>query len=334
MKLIIILVIYMRFDNNSISDLHFSIIRSLSNIWEPKNTMEKFAKYTLIIPIFLGLGAMFTVPWRWVIRNNATSLDPSGADRVRARTNSAARNTLSTHSLKRISRTKKSPFSHVEYPFYNLHPEKPIVDREGKVLEDFQHFQINCNGDTIAYNERFQCFEGPQITRYNPAGTQNAALLSQIQLTPDMAQKLPNLPEEFRERPIGNAFITIWGNLPNLQPEIGGGQHLMFRPETLVGQVPNSYGRLGKGLYPLNIGIFTDPDGGIVSVDRNEEAADLATGLALNDKLKQCRYDCHGENDVPHADPEQSVEDDVYLTSVMGTFDLDETSVHVLTSTF
>ncbi len=217
-----------------------------------------------------------------------------------------------------------------DHLFESIFPQKPVegnfINSDGQE-SGFQHFQINCNGGEVAFHEQFGCFEGPQIARYNPEGTQYGALLSRIQLTPEMASKLPNLPNEIANRPITDAFVTIWGNLPDKQDDVGGGEHLMFRPQTLVGQIPNGYGKLGKGLYPLNIGMFTSANGGIIPIERSKDHKDLPTGLAVNNKLQRCQYDCHGEND----DPSKNIEDNIYLTSVMGTFDLDNKQVHAFT---
>lgn len=141
-------------------------------------------------------------------------------------------------------------------------------------------------------------------------------MLCKIKLNETMCRKLPYLPDTFKSLDIKDGYLTIWGNLPNEQGDIGGGEHLMFRPQILVGQIPNSYGMLNKGVYPLEIGVFTD-NHNFVGLDKEKEDADHPSSLPFN-KLGSRSYDCHGDDD----DPANGTYDDNYLTSVMGTFDI------------
>ncbi|NBO24919.1 MAG: hypothetical protein EBU93_06780 [Chlamydiae bacterium] len=161
------------------------------------------------------------------------------------------------------------------YRFENTFPERPIEGSYGN--EGFQHFQI---GD-IPFSDEFGCFEGPQIARYNTEGNRFAALLCKIKLDPGMCQKLPHLPEDYRSLNIQDGYLTIWGNLPHKQGDTGGGEHLMLRPQILFRQIPNSYGTLNKGVYPLAIGVFTD-NHNFVRLDEEKEDADHPSSLPFN----------------------------------------------------
>lgn len=201
-----------------------------------------------------------------------------------------------------------------EYRVENIFPERPIDGSYGS--EGFQHFQI---GD-IPFSHALGCFEGPQIARYNTEGHQFPALLCRIKLDTGMCQKLPYLPKNYKRLNIQDGYLTIWGNLPHEQAGKGGGEHLMFRPQILFGQIPNAYGMLNKGGYPLEIGVFTD-NHNFIRLDEEKENADHPSSLPFN-KLGSRSYDCHGNDD----DPASGTYDDTYLTSVMGTFDIQGTS--------
>lgn len=202
-----------------------------------------------------------------------------------------------------------------KYRFESTVPERFI---EAPYATDgfFEHFQI---GD-IPFSPQFGCFEGPQIARYNTEGHQFPAMLCKIKLNETMCRKLPYLPDTFKSLDIKDGYLTIWGNLPHEQAGKGGGEHLMFRPQILLGQIPNSYGMLNKGVYPLEIGVFTD-NHNFVGLDKEKEDADHPSSLPLG-KLGSRSYDCHGDDD----DPASGTYDDTYLTSVMGTFDIQGTS--------
>ncbi len=122
-------------------------------------------------------------------------------------------------------------------------------------------------------------------------------MLCKIKLNETMCRKLPYLPDTFKSLDIKDGYLTIWGNLPEHTAGKGGGEHLMFRPQILVGQIPNSYGMLNKGVYPLEIGVFTD-NHNFVGLDKEKEDADHPSSLPLG-KLGSRSYDCHGDDDDP-----------------------------------
>lgn len=201
-----------------------------------------------------------------------------------------------------------------DHDFESLFPDTQPMDG------NFNLFQLNCNDGETKFHEGFQCYEGPVIARYDTNGNHYAALLARVQLTAEMAQKVPYLPHDISAKPITEAFLTIWGNVPKADVRYGAGsEHLMFQPQTLiVGKIPNSRETLEEGLFPVNIGIFSEPEknGGILPVDRTKEEAKYETGIPINEGLKRCQYDSHDE----------------YHTSVMGTFDLDKSGVHAFTT--
>lgn len=221
--------------------------------------------------------------------------------------------TSKTKAPDRFSTIPPLPKSTLEdHPAENCFPDHPI--------DFFQHFQVNCNGKEISFHEGFGCYQGPLIARYDNRGNHFGALLSRIQLTPEMAKKLPHLPQEVNGRSITDAFVNIWGNMPKAENCGPHGRQLMFQIQTLlVGQIPNSGGSLEEGHFPLNIGLFTDPQlpngGGIIPVDRSAEFPGNETGLSVNDGLNRCQYDSHSG----------------YFTSIMGTFELDQEPVHAFT---
>ncbi len=230
----------------------------------------------------------------------------------------------------------------------------------GTEYSNYQTFQLNCNGGEIAFNATLGHYVGPTISLYNNELNAFGSRLANIQLTEEMARRLPSLPKEVASLPIAFGGIAIFGDSPEPIP---GGEwappvHLQFGLQSMLTEkLPEARHRMGiKGLapeeqrkvvgtpafnlahtndgfnLPVRTGFFvagSPKDAGLEVLQDDPHLDDIPEQRATMpiNRLADRYYDIHD----PTVTGDDGAASEVAV-STMGTFALDDRPLHAFTS--
>lgn len=136
--------------------------------------------------------------------------------------------------------------------------------------------------------------QGPVIGRYVPGDSAKAPVLVRIKITPEMAKRLPGLPNSLQNN-IEHSYITIYGKLP---PQLG---EELFNPQIEFTSI--LFDQPGANV-PVKMSVIAE-DESVKDVADNLYAIPVTKADKLvsgNAKAKAIPYDFHpnpGDNGLP-----------------------------------